>query len=1617
MSGTKVTPSETPKCPQCGTPLPTGALAGLCPACLLKQGAAAETATGGQAPPFQPPPVAELAPLFPQLEILELIGKGGMGAVYKARQKELDRIVALKILPPGIGRDAAFAGRFAREAKALAKLNHPGIVTLYEFGQVDGSGSQPSTLNPQPLYYFLMEFVDGVNLRQLLHAGRIAPREALAIVPQICDALQFAHDQGIVHRDIKPENILLDRRGRVKVADFGLAKLVQLDGRAELPPGQADQQVGPTNLTAAGKVMGTPNYMAPEQMEHPNEVDHRADIYALGVVFYQMLTGELPGKPIVPPSSRARGIQIDVRLDEVVLRALEKKPERRYQQVSVFKTQVETIAMTPESGSSRREEAQTESASNPKSQSRLTSATTKQKSRFSRMAILGAAWTPFFLAAMLSITLGQEQFPQAYGSLSRLLLFLGLAAPLSTTILGWLAAAQIRRSAGGLHGLELAVFDGLLFPLLGLDVLIGTLWLVLAKTAAKWRGLNGSLFVNLWDFAFWILLLTVICAAVDFLIVRRIWRGANQPPEGMGASAKPRWTRGVLQASVFGMLALGVISFTMASLVLCARNVDNVNPPFVDDPQVIGQWNSVDFVWSSEDFKPGTQTWKGELPVFPKFTVLPGGRTSYRWLTWTKGQIINQGERTAASYEIRNIGGTNFMFVEWKNGDYILFHSKPGLYVLRQSGEGLSNFYIGQAWFPKGDSLEITSVERTKEQMTVKGHYNLVSTDQAELALYITTSTNIPVPEDSQQRMQISKGRGDFELIDFHLIPGLPHVSMYADGEPIAALYFGTKVEALEESKAKWISETNQNPLQLKAVGWWLWRAHELDKAAAKFNQAIELAPGDADAWNGLGWATFNAGKSQEAEKVFKKAVSLEPGQPGALNGLGQIYLSQGKYDEAEKYLLKAAPQAPAAWFGLARLYLLQGKFAQAEEWAQKVVDSGQGDEIANKMLQAAKDKRLNEGLRIVIEPRSSGNPPSTSAQPTLPTSALQFRLVADDSETNVPTDTLTNYLDKARFEQLRVMQEVLMDGKAVERAGWYAGPDSQTKIMIGLTETGSQQFEALTAANLKRRIAIVFQGRVLLAPIIQSRINTRSLELPVKWDRKDLERTVNGLNQMNNPVVNLRFGPEQENVLPPLEGNWTFLNLRANRLMTNSHPDSESRAFHDWQRENGADLVATVADVAAAEEKLPSLVGYGMATAPAAASGLDNNSPADIWYNWNLTANEPEAKSYLAKMPNNGQDTYYFRTCDDTWGVLQIIGFTDNPRGVKIHYKLVQNSAAKIDNEPENKTVGSLRLIGGGQVKNLAIARSESVIGFPLHEVVAHFAGPPLTQAQWELARGAVSGPVLAPALSEKLGDDWRPEPVGGLSIWNDYQNPTSRQSSSCWFACPNECQLQFALADETEAIEAYRQIEAALSKPVPLYFGGRIPLFRVGEREAWLEVRAMRPPARKLAFINTRIDRAGDGPVAGCSPVQSIGTNRVDSAVITIPPNAAVTFTGKISGRIETNIFSTILTNRLDQPGIYWLSWRSGSNSNALDDGWEIYIHDARTAKELHHFTSREPMLLKWRADWGYDSKTVDPGETMETVLLVNDGVTKLGNSKTPVLLLTIQMIMQPLVENEKK
>jgi tRNA A-37 threonylcarbamoyl transferase component Bud32 len=315
---------EVKLCPECQAELLPGLHEELCPKCVLLHGIATTPGTPvsqkeSDTPAFHgiftPASPAELATHFPQLEILELLGQGGMGAVYKARQPGLDRVVALKILPPEAGRDPAFTERFTREARALARLNHPNIVTVFDFGQ------------QAEQYYFLMEFVDGASLRQLLRAGCVQPPEAVRIAGQICDALQFAHEEGFVHRDIKPENILLDRKGRVKVADFGIAKLL---GR----------KTGDYTLTGPWQVMGTLHYMAPEQMENPLGIDHRADLYSVGVLLYELLTRQLPLGRFAPPSQK---VAVDPRLDAIVLRALESDPNQRYQQARDFKADLEAV--------------------------------------------------------------------------------------------------------------------------------------------------------------------------------------------------------------------------------------------------------------------------------------------------------------------------------------------------------------------------------------------------------------------------------------------------------------------------------------------------------------------------------------------------------------------------------------------------------------------------------------------------------------------------------------------------------------------------------------------------------------------------------------------------------------------------------------------------------------------------------------------------------------------------------------------------------------------------------------------------------------------------------------------------------------------------------------------------------------------------------------------------------------------------------------------------------------------------------------------------------------------------------------------------------------------------
>ncbi|MGB8166053.1 MAG: serine/threonine-protein kinase [Chthoniobacteraceae bacterium] len=285
---------------------------GLDPGELLARALHSVQPTSG-ASTWLPPAPEELARLLPQYRIESLLGHGGMGAVYKGTQVALERTVAIKLLPAEVAADEQFVARFQREARTLAKLQHPGIVTVYDFGQTS-----------EGHLYFVMEYVDGTDLHRVLHTSGLDPAQALEIIGQVCTALHYAHSQGVIHRDIKPANILLTRDGQAKLADFGLAR----------PAHEGEVSA----LTSTNVVMGTPDYMAPEQRRGLG--DHRADIYALGVMLYEMLTGETPRGIFERPSNKVR---VDVRIDEVVIRALQSEPDRRYQRVSEMKTDVDRI--------------------------------------------------------------------------------------------------------------------------------------------------------------------------------------------------------------------------------------------------------------------------------------------------------------------------------------------------------------------------------------------------------------------------------------------------------------------------------------------------------------------------------------------------------------------------------------------------------------------------------------------------------------------------------------------------------------------------------------------------------------------------------------------------------------------------------------------------------------------------------------------------------------------------------------------------------------------------------------------------------------------------------------------------------------------------------------------------------------------------------------------------------------------------------------------------------------------------------------------------------------------------------------------------------------------------
>jgi len=1415
------TPPAVAICPRCGAPLPANSPQGLCPRCVLGVGLATQTeATNGVGPHgtkvIKPPPAPdEIGRHFPQLEILECLGRGGMGVVYKARQPKLNRIVALKILAPEKEAEPKFAERFLREAQTLARLNHPNIVTVHDFGETDG------------LFYLLMEFVDGLTLRQMMREGRMKPEEALAIVPRICEALQFAHEQGVVHRDIKPENVLLDKQGRVKIADFGIAKIVGEAGRADSPlPAEAAQREGgthgvtrPTIPLTQDQVLGTPHYMAPEQVEHPQLVDHRADIYSLGVVFYEMLTGELPLGKFQPPSKK---VQVDVRLDEIVLRALEKEPERRYQHASEVKTAVDTIASTPVAqvqpatypvrvlrwrdlwiwdtsnvvalalvpmvisfaltgvllpfwgkrallllllwapglgfagvyawvgarvrrlkatlprptgevaealmfkrpfqspglavlhrdrlelnwitGSAitvrleditavgevrwfngtrlwwkkgfvldlangqrvgvavpepfaRRWRAQLSRGRlpelpaeseirNPKSEMPVSG-----PPRFSRTAIWGAVWLVFaFMAPVQTfletsgVILPAGSSPPGDGKWLWLLLRiappLGYTAALGTTILGWIAVSQIRRSAGKLYGLGLAVFDGLLFPLLALNTFIGGAWLFVFKFYADFhanpanvnRPFDGTLVHNAKLFALLLAVATII--PLNFWIIRRVWRAVNKPLPDLAPGDRGRESAPT-ESDHAGESERRLTSAAMTRWITAAR-------------------------WTARVFSV-------LLLVFYGFFILGEGLPP----------IASQSEGVQLNFAALGLMLLGFV-IGWKREGAAALLIASG-WTLWQISEGHIRWNLFQTplpvaalygfcwWATQGRKTRVVATVLILLAVPVGGlllSIALPALSRVSQPKYVVTGTVTEV--DAGKPIVGARVADNRYGADANKAPkeawtdanGRYTLTTWSEEHTIAASAPGYETKLVTLTTSLWSHERKARmDFQLQPTN---------TSAGLTFGPVIErVVSGEGDA--NQRFIDFDTGKlfaateffgpkdepsPEETQKWWRKTGTDAVGDTSAavrgLVGFEMVAapVPSEEWDRMiptrlEYYFTLAKPGTPVAMTAGGDL---------PTTFAIKTREGGSG------LLQITGFTDNPRGVKIRYK-LAQGAPETTAiTQEPSPASAVQFRWVAAESETNSPADLFPDPNDRLGRAKLRVLKEVWLDGSAVARAGWHPDQNGMKQIVLRWTEPGRRRFAEITAANIKRQMAVVFQSQVLTAPVIAGAIDAPTVDIIGRWDLEEITRIIGGLHGGKPAPKDFRFGQMQECVLPPLVGtNHAFLNLRDHLWATNHSGNLDSREFHEWMRRTGGDVAA------AAEERFPAAICYDMVVVPAGTNVWEIATPAEVKLHWTLMTAEPEKEDAVGKMAGK-PDTFYFRTRDDTYGILQVLGFNRQP-------------------------------------------------------------------------------------------------------------------------------------------------------------------------------------------------------------------------------------------------------------------------------------------------------------------------------------------------------------------
>lgn len=643
---------NTSTCPKCGTSIPSDAPGGLCPKCVLEGVAASGTKTtvaGGKSTP--PPSIDELSPHFKDLEFIELLGAGGMGAVYKARQPNLDRIVAVKILSHHLADDPAFVERFNREARVLAKLSHPNIVGIFDFGTAG------------PYCYLIMEYVDGVNLRQAMRAGGFTTFESLALVLEICSALKFAHEEGILHRDIKPENVLIDSKGRVKIADFGIAKMI----------GEGDRQ--DITLTMQGSILGSPHYMAPEQFESPEDVDQRADIYSLGVVLYEMLTGELPiGRFALPSEKKA----MDTRIDEIVLRTLEKERQARFQSADEITAHVNALtkSIAP-------------AVSQALSQKEMN---TSGVARFSLVSALttGVGLVLGLVLVWAGVYVQDETRTEVGDAVGILVTILGYASWAVTavvgTILGSKALSEIRASGGKLGGLRSAAFGTMTWPIL----LAAILSLMTLMMPLKVTGHSSVAYPIIF------LILFIVIVVASFIMIRGIARWAKGVDDGNGAKRHPRFLVSLLLGLLTAMLLPSAILLVFGSILPedervkeVERRMEEMKKMYEDEERDTVFGSEANWIMDGPEVTIDVDTSSSVSASFELVEVdYRTGKTIYHYLFLREKAVVEGDPLFRSTFKI---GSSNINHGHGGDGGPAASKSSPGVTVLvEEDGDKVS---------------------------------------------------------------------------------------------------------------------------------------------------------------------------------------------------------------------------------------------------------------------------------------------------------------------------------------------------------------------------------------------------------------------------------------------------------------------------------------------------------------------------------------------------------------------------------------------------------------------------------------------------------------------------------------------------------------------------------------------------------------------------------------------------------------------------------------------------------------------------------------------------------------------------------------------------------------